>query len=276
MTTKTTSSSNSSDAIQFLIDSKAPSSVVFAVKESFKTIRANLILSLKKDGCNKVVLTSSLPSEGKTTTSINLSIALSMVDKKVLLVDADLRKRKVGKFVRLNHYRGLTDIIRGDVTFDEVVNVTKYPNLHILASGSSVLNPSEVLASKLCEDFFKQIEDKYDYIIFDAPPINIVSDALPLIKYCDGVLVVAREYLTTHKELKKALTSLSMIDANVLGLIYIGSDSTQPYYHSKHGYGYGRYGKYGRYGYGKQRGYAKYDSYSAKYYGYREEDEDEK
>ncbi len=254
--------SRSIGSMQFLIDPSIPSDAVFAIKEAYKTIRANIILSLVKDECKKLVVASSVPGEGKTTTSINLSIALAMVDKKVLLVDADLRKSRVGKYLKLNHHKGLTDIIRDEAKFEDVVNVTKYPNLHILASGSSVINPAEVIASKLTERFFEKISADYDYIIFDVPPINIVSDAYPLIKMSDGILFVARELITTHKELKKALSSLSLIDANVLGLVYVGTDSTEPYYHS---------GRYGKYGYGKYGKYGKYSSYS-KGYGYSDDD----
>ncbi len=226
------------DTIQFLIDPSTPSNTVFAIKESLKTIRANIVLSLDQNGCKKLVITSSNPSEGKTTTAVNLAIALSMADKRVLLVDNDLRKQKVGKLLKLKHYRGFTDIIKGDVVFDDVVNTTKYPNLHILSAGSSVINPSEIVASEPVSDFFNSISDRYDFILCDTPPVNVVSDSLPLTKISDGVLFVVRELVTTQKELKKALSSLSLIDAKILGIIYLGSDSTQPYYHSK-------YGKYG-------------------------------
>ncbi len=234
---------NSNSANQFLIDPNVPSNVFFAVKESYKTIRANILLSLVKDETKRLVLTSSIPGEGKTTTSINLAISLSQADKKVLLIDVDLRKNRIGKYLRLQHKKGLTDIIRNDTTFDEVVNKTKFPNLHILASGTQVMNPSEVLASKLTENFLSSLNGKYDYVILDAPPINVVSDALPLIKNSDGVLFVARENVVTQKELKKAISSLNLIKANILGLIYIGRDSTHPYYRSR----YGKYGKYDSY-----------------------------
>lgn len=254
-----------SGAPQFLIDPSTPSNVVFAIKESLKTIRTNLVLSLPDEGCKKIVITSSLPNEGKTTTSVNISIALAMSDKKVLLVDTDLRKKRIGKVVKLHHYRGFTDVIRGDVEFDEIVNETKYPGLHILSAGSSVTNPPEIIASKATENFINSISDRYDYIIFDVPPINIVSDSLPIIKKCNGVILLAREMLTTHKEFKKALASLELIDANILGVVYIGSDSTEPYYRSSNNYGYGRYGRYGRYSkygrYGKYGAYGKYGTY---------------
>lgn len=236
------SNENANSANQFLIDPNVPSNVFFAVKESYKTIRANIMLSLVKDETKRLVVTSSIPGEGKTTTSINLAISLSQADKKVLLVDVDLRKNRIGKYLRLQHKKGLTDIIREDITFDEVVNKTKFPNLHILASGTQVMNPSEVLASKLTDNFLNSLNGKYDYIILDAPPINVVSDALPLIKNSDGVLFVARENVVTQKELKKAISALTLIKANILGLIYIGRDSTHPYYRS-------RYGKYDNYGY---------------------------
>ncbi len=259
---KDSNAPRSISSMQFLIDPNAPSEAIFAIKEAYKTIRANIVLSLVKDECKKLVVASSIPGEGKTTTSINLAIALAMVEQKVLLIDADLRKSRIGKYLKLQHHRGLTDIIRGDAKFEDVVNVTKYQNLHILASGSSVINPAEVVASKLTEQFINSISDRYDYIIFDVPPINIVSDAYPLIKNSDGVLFVAREILTNHKELKKALSSLELIDANVLGIIYVGSDSTQPYYHSSYYGKYGRYGKYGKYSSYKKYGY--YDDNSEK------------
>ena len=253
------------DAIQFLINPDAPSGMVFAIKEAYKTIRANLVLSLTKETCKRIVVTSSIPGEGKTTTSVNLAIALSMIDMKVLLVDIDLRKKRISKVIKLRNHDGLTDVIRSDAQFDKVVNVTKYPNLHVLSAGSSVINPSEIIASGLTDKLFSEIEKNYDYIIFDAPPVNVVSDALPMIKQSDAVVFVARDNITTHKELKKALTSLESIKANILGMVYIGSDSTQPYYYSR----YGRYG-YGQSGYSK---YGKYRSYADKYYGYADDEE---
>ena len=112
---------------------------------------------------------------------------------------------------------------------------------------STVNNPAEILASRAMNNLLDELLKKYDYIIIDTPPVNIVSDALPLIKKSDGVILVARELVITTKDFTKLITNLQMIDANILGIIYIGTDSTQPYYHKRSYYGKHYYEKYGKY-----------------------------
>lgn len=215
------------------IDSSIPSETSFAVKEAYKTIRTNVFLSFQDEGCKKIVIASSLPHEGKTTTSINLAIALSMVEKKVLLVDADLRKRKLSNLLKLSKTKGLTDILSDTVSTKDAINIMTYKNLHVLSTGSETATPAEVFASVEFSDLIKELEPLYDYIVFDVPPINVVSDALPIIKNSDGVLFIVRENLSTHKDLKESLASLELINANILGLVYLGNSSSQPYYNRK-------------------------------------------
>lgn len=227
---------------------------MFAIKESYKTIRTNLLLNLDENRCHTIVVTSSLSGEGKSTSSINVAISISQFEKRVLMIDADLRKSKASKYMNLNSTLGLSDVLRKEKAFDEVVNTTNHPNLHFLSSGSTVYNPADMLGSKAMTALLQDLSTKYDFIIIDTPPVNVVSDALPLIKQSDGVVLVAREMVVTNKDFKKLLTSLEMIKANILGLVYIGTDSTQPYYHSKD-----YYGKYGKYSYyAKKYGYDKY------------------
>lgn len=233
-----------------------PSSTLFAIREAYKSIRTNIILNLDEKACHTLVVTSSLPGEGKSTSSINLAIAIAQFEKKVLLIDADLRKAKSSKYMKLNSTLGLTDIVKQEAKFDDVVNETKYENYHFLSSGTPVNNPAEILASRSMKNVLNDLSEKYDYIIIDTPPINVVSDALPLVKSSDGVIVVARELVITSKDFNKLITNLKMIDASILGLIYIGTDSTQPYYHSKNYYGkYGKYDKYAR-----KHGYTTYNT----------------
>ena len=228
---------------------------MFAIKESYKTIRTNILLNLDEKPCHTIVVTSSLAGEGKSTSSINVAMSISQFEKKVLMIDADLRKHKASKYMNLNSSLGLSDILKKEKTFEEVVNTTKYPNLHFLSSGTRVYNPAEMLGSKAMTALLQELSTKYDFIILDTPPVNVVSDALPLIKQSDGVVIVAREMVVTNKDFKKLLVNLEMIKANILGLIYIGTDSTQPYYHSKD-----YYGKYGKYSYyAKRYGYDKYN-----------------
>lgn len=233
-----------------------PPATLFAIKEAFKSIRTNIILNLDEKPCHIMAVTSSLPGEGKSTSSINLSIAISQLDKKVLMIDADLRKTKASRYLKLNSTLGLTDLVKQEVKAEDVINKTKHPNFFFLSSGSPVSNPAEILASRSMNNLLEQLSKNYDYIIIDTPPINVVSDALPLIRNSDGVIVVARELVITSKDFGKLYNNLKMIKANILGLIYIGTDSTQPYYHSKNYFG--RYGKYAKYA--KTHNYNSYDT----------------
>lgn len=224
-----------------------PATTLFALREAYKSIRTNIILNLDEKLCHTIVVTSSLPGEGKSTSSINLAIAIAQFEKKVLMIDADLRKTKASKYMKLSSTLGLTDVVKQEAKLDDVINKTKYENFDFLSSGTIVNNPAEILASRAMNNLLSELNTRYDYIIIDTPPVNVVSDALPLIRTSDGVVVVAREHLITAKDFNKLVTGLKMIKANILGLIYIGSDASRPYYRSKNYYG--RYGKYSSYSY---------------------------
>ncbi len=233
-----------------------PSATLFAIKEAYKSIRTNIVLNLENKPCHIIVVTSSLPGEGKSTSSINLAISIAQFEKKVLMIDADLRKTKASRYMKLNSSLGLTDVVKQEAKFEDVVNPTKHENFHFLSTGTIVNNPAEILASRAMNTLLEELSTKYDFIIIDTPPINVVSDALPLIRHSDGVVLVARELVITAKDFKKLITNLDLIKANILGLIYIGTDSTQPYYHSKNYFG--KYGKYSKYA--QKHGYASYNS----------------
>ena len=141
-------------------------------------------------------------------------------------------------------------------SFACAVGVTDFFDFDFLSSGTIVNNPAEILASRAMNTMLEQLSQKYDYIIIDTPPVNVVSDALPLIRKSDGVVLVARELVITSKDFSKLVNSMNLIKANILGLIYIGTDSTQPYYHSKNYFG--KYGKYTKYA--KKHGYSTYDT----------------
>ena len=227
--------------------SSVSSTTLFAIREAYKTIRTNLILNLDDKPCHIITITSSVAGEGKSTSSINLAIAIAQFDKKVLMIDGDLRKKRASHYLKFHSTIGLTDVVRGEATFDKAVKVTKYPNFDFLSTGGTVTNPAEILASRAMNNLIDELSERYDFILIDTPPVNVVSDALPLIKKSDGVILVAREFVITTKDFNKLLTNLNMIDAKILGVIYIGTDSTQPYYHGKSYYGRSYYHKYGKY-----------------------------
>lgn len=226
---------------------------MFAVQEAYKAIRTNIILSVIKDGCKKLVITSSVPHEGKSTTAVNLSISLAQAFKRVLLVDCDLRKAKIHRALGIPGDPGLTNVLSGLADITDAVHATKYQNLYCLPAGLAAPNPAEMLASERMSSTLAQLETQFDYIIFDTPPINVVSDALPLIKISDGVVLIVRTGITVYSDFDQALSALEFIEAHIVGVI-VNDDNGE-----EEG-GYGGYGKYGKYGkYGSSYGYGGYD-----------------
>ena len=250
-------------------------SLKFKVEESYKSIRANITFSLMKKGCKKIVFTSSVAGEGKTTTTINLAISFAQAGQKVLLIDGDLRKPKIHQYFSISNTPGLTDYLGSTVSASNqdrvdlfsIVHVTEYENLSVICSGSIPPNPAEILGSEPMANFLDDVSNDFDYIIIDTPPINIVSDALPIIRESDGVVLVVRYNQSTHPEVEKAIAALEFIDAKILGFVvnFVETKSGGKYNYGKYskyryGYGYGGYG-YGGYGYG-------YGGYGYGGYGY--------
>lgn len=215
-------------------------SLKFRVEEAYKSIRTNIMLSVMKKGCKIIVVSSSMANEGKTTTTTNLAISISQADQRVLLIDGDLRKPKVHHYFSIPNAPGLTNYLGAaansrsaqKVDLFSIIHPTEYKNLSVIASGSIPPNPAEVLGSEMMSEFIKEISQHFDYIIIDTPPINVVSDALPVIRESDGVVMVVRSNSSTHPELQKALDSLKFIDAKILGFV-VNYDSEN---RSKHGY----------------------------------------
>ena len=226
-----------------------------------------------KKGCKTIVISSSAPNEGKTTTTINIAIALSQADQKVLLIDGDLRKPKIHHYFSVPNSPGLTNYLGSKVgsgtdkktDLFSLIHATEFENLSVLCSGSIPPNPAEILGSEPMTEFLEEIGEDFNYIIIDTPPINVVSDALPVIRESDGVVLVVRSNQSTHPEIQRAISALEFIDAKILGFVVNFADSNR----TKYGYG-----KYGRYRYGKYRGgygygsYGNYGSYNGYGYGY--------
>lgn len=213
------------------------SSLKFKITEAYKTIRTNLAFSLIKKGCRKIIISSSCPSEGKSTMSVNIAVSIAQTEAKVLLIDADLRRPKVHRFLALHNSPGVTNYLSEMNSLDEVIRQTQYPNLQVITAGSLVPNPSEMLSSEPFKELLEEMEKKYDYIVIDSTPLNVVADALPIIKLCDGVVVVVREKVSTYTELDAAIKQLELIDAKILGFIYNGvTESKHRYYSYKNKY----------------------------------------
>lgn len=250
------------------------SDLKFRIEEAYKSIRANIMFSVVKKGCKIIVVSSSLPNDGKTTTTVNLAASISQADQRVLLIDGDLRKPKIHQYFSVSSAPGLTDYLsdvasaRHKMDIFGIIHPTKYENLSVITSGTIPPNPAELLGSDFMRDFLNGISKDFDYIIIDTPPLNVVSDALPLIRESDGIVLVVRDNQTTHPELQKALSSLEFIDAKILGFVvnFVESKAGKGSGTSYDSYNYGGFGprrSYGYYGYGEYHGggyeYGRYD-----------------
>jgi capsular exopolysaccharide synthesis family protein len=213
------------------------SKVIFS--ESFKSLRTNLRFTLVKEGCKKIIISSPLPSDGKSTTSVNLGITLSQAGFRVLIIDCDLRKGKIHNYFNLKYKPGLSDALSGMAELKDVIIKTSYDNLDIIPLGSISPNPSELLASSQMEKLLLNLEKEYNYIIFDTPPVNVLSDSLSLVKYSDGLLIVVREGMTSHPNLTNALEKLMLSHGNILGFVLndvsINRGKKLNYYYSHYG-----------------------------------------
>ena len=213
--------------------------VGFQIKESYKKARTNIAYSIVKKGCKMISFTSSAKSEGKTITSVNIAIALAQqVDTKVLIIDCDLRRPRVQSVLEIPVSKGITNYLNFECEISDIIYNSKMDNLDAICCGTIPPNPSELLASDNMKDLVKELSNKYDYIIFDTPPIGVVIDALPIIKQTDGVVVVVRDNVTDIADYKKTIEILERSEANIIGAIF---NDVEPVGKRKYGGGY-RYG----------------------------------
>ncbi|MGN0504549.1 MAG: CpsD/CapB family tyrosine-protein kinase [Ruminococcus sp.] len=212
----------------------------FAIVEGYKIARTNLVFSLSAAESNVVAFTSWSKGEGKSTATANLAISFSKMDKKVLLIDADLRRPNLHNLMKLQNAAGLSEVIGKFKSFDEVINRDVLPYLDVLTSGSIPPNPSELLASQNFSAMLEVLRKDYDYIILDTPPVGVVADALILKDLVAGYVVVVREKFTTHGDIEKALQSIRLADSKVLGFLKVGCAASERKY-SKGQYGYYKY-----------------------------------
>ncbi|MEO5316554.1 polysaccharide biosynthesis tyrosine autokinase [Pseudarthrobacter sp. CC12] len=207
--------------------------------ESFRQLRTNLQFANFSGRAQTVLITSSLPGEGKSTTATNLAIAVAQAGQSVCLIDADLRRPMVSEYLGLDRNVGLTTLLVGEADVNDVLQPWGSDNLFVLTSGRIPPNPSELLGSAPMKQLIARLEQSFDMIIIDAPPLLPVTDAAVLSQHVGGIIVVAGSQKLRAQDLQKSLTMLEMVDASVLGIVLNRIPIKGP---DAYAYGYYSYG----------------------------------
>lgn len=199
-----------------LVANSNPKSII---TEQFRTIRTNIQFSMPDQELKTILVTSSIPGEGKTTNTANLGVVFAQEGKKILIVDADMRKPTLHHTFNLFNVVGLSNILTKQSSFQVAIQYTDIENLHIIPSGPIPPNPSELLSSKNLEMFISEVKQEYEIILFDAPPLLSVTDAQILSNKCDGTLLIVNSGNVDKADVLKAKASLEAVHATLLGVV---------------------------------------------------------
>lgn len=203
---------NSSPAIAFDSDNSGTA-------EAFRKLRTNLQFLAVDHPPRMIVVTSTMPGEGKSTTSTNVALALAEAGHSVVLVDGDLRRPRLAKYLDVVGAVGVSTVLSGAAPLSEVLQTTKFPRMTVLAAGATPPNPSELLGSLTAEKILAELRAQFDYVIIDSPPLLAVTDAAILAAKSDGALVVVRAAKTKRDQLAHAIGMLNDVGATLLGTV---------------------------------------------------------
>ena len=219
----------------------------FVATEAYKLLRTNLMFALPDEGkCRVIGVASAVRGEGKSTTSVNLAYVLSEAGKRVLLIDADLRLPSIAKKLGISSIPGLSDmLIMPEHDASAIRQVADFERWSVLPAGSIPPNPSEMLGSSHMDKYLKELGKDYDFIVVDLPPVTIVSDALAIAPFLDGMVVVVRSNYSEGRELNKCIKLLELSKVKVLGVVMnakrdggaVYSKYKKKAYYSRHYYG---------------------------------------
>jgi exopolysaccharide transport family protein len=212
--------------------------------ESYRALRTSLLLSNLGAPPKVIMITSALPQEGKTTTSINCAVVLAQKGIRVLLIDADLRRPSIHKTLGMGPRSGLSNVLTGSATLEQAITSSSIlPNLSVLPAGTPPPNPAELLASTNMRDVLEQLRGQYDHIVLDTPPTLSVTDAVVLSPRADSIVLVIRSGQTTKQALRRSRDILTQVNAKVSGVLLNAVDLSSPDYY----YYYEYQGKYAQY-----------------------------
>ena len=201
-----------------MVKLRRPLSDDFKMKEAYKVLRTNILFCGKN--VKTILVTSCVPAEGKSTVSINIAMSMAELGKKVLLLDADLRRPSiVKKVVSRGKLKGLTHYFSGQSEIFDIVNHTEDENLDVILTGAIPPNPSELLASDDFKNLMKRFRDQYDYIVVDTPPLGSVIDSAIIAQNCDGAIILLESGKDSYKFVNSVKEQLSRSECQILGVV---------------------------------------------------------
>lgn len=223
----------------------------FYVRESYKSLRTNIRFFQAGEGCRRFCITSSLAGEGKSITLLNLAITFAEAGQRVLLIDADLRRPSQARLLIERATPGLSNVLAGHCDEDEAIRKSAYPNLDVLFSGEIPPNPSELLGSPRMKKLIDRLSERYDYILVDAPPVGVVTDACVVARSLDGMLFLVRQNKTEKEILARCVQQVKNAGVRLMGFVINGStgESGSQYkyrYRTKYKYNYEYTGRNGK------------------------------
>lgn len=214
----------------------------YSSNESYKSLRTNLLFC--GEDKKVIAVTSCTPNEGKSSVSMNLAISLVESGKKVLLIDADLRKSVlIARSGVEEEVNGLSHYLSQQVSLENVIYATNIPYFHIIYAGTVPPNPAELLGGKHFKNLLKMVRDIYDYVIVDCPPLGSVIDAAIIAEVCDGSVMVIESGAISYRFAQEIKEQLAKCSCPILGVILNKMDTSKLGYYGKY---YGKYGKYGK------------------------------
>ncbi|AZU64494.1 CpsD/CapB family tyrosine-protein kinase [Neobacillus mesonae] len=222
----------SKDARRKLITAIAPKS---PISEQYRTVRTNIQFSSIDNEIRTIMVTSSGPAEGKSTTVANLAVTFAQLGKKVLLVDADLRKPTVHHTFATENLFGFTTVLTKQRSLEKTVVATSESDLYILPSGPIPPNPAELLSSKSMEQFIEDAKELFDYVLFDTPPLLAVADPQIIANKCDGTILVVFSEKTEIESAKKGKELLQNAQSKLLGVVLNAKEAQKGDYYYYYG-----------------------------------------
>ncbi|MDZ7720004.1 MAG: polysaccharide biosynthesis tyrosine autokinase [Balneolaceae bacterium] len=204
------------------------------IAESYRRLHNNIIYSDPDQTFNTIVITSSKKGEGKTTIAINLAVTLAESGKKVLVIDCDLRRPNVHKFTGEDREPGVGELFYDDEKLENAIRATVAPGVDVLTAGRKIPNPSAVMQSKKMKKLLETVHGMYDHVIIDTPPFGVITDAAPVLKQADTVVLISKFNITQTNELNHTIENLERIRANIAGTVITAFDHKESadYYYS--------------------------------------------